>query len=314
MKKNKIILTCFFIILLFSSGLLPGCIFFQPKGRLSGSVLFVHSPSNVQKWLQEPRKSFVQAYFMFPSNFASDIIFGIDQEMIEGVDNPIHFAGADWMALVGLTRNGILNIPVGTSESLNGTPSDASVWEYIDLGIELQPDTWYLMKETADFQTRRFDTFTLIGPEINITVDLSNYYVDYPNYIPIDNRSLTYYVYAVRMSYDIQPGCSIIFFDDVEAGIETDSGYEIILNDGFETQQDIPDIPISLPVSPLSYIQEYYWYKENDKAILTVSDEYSHSGLYSCLCNATLHGLGRAKMIKSLFDNYLGRNGTLDIK
>ena len=305
MNKNRVFLTVFIIVLFLSSSLLTGCIFFQPKGRLSGTVVFVHSPSSVQTWLQEPGKSYVQAYFMFPSDFASDIIFGIDQELIEGVNDPIHFAGADWMALVGLTREGISNIPVGTSESLNGTPSDASVWEFIDLGVELQPDTWYVMKETADFQSQRFDSFTLTGPGVNVTVDLSKYYVDYPNYISIDNRSLTYYVYAIRMYPYVQPGSTIIYFDDVEAGIELNSGYETVLTDGFETQLNIPDIPITLPLSPLSDIQEYYWYKENEDAMVTIVNDYAHTGMYSCLCNATLNGLSRTNMMKSVFTHYL---------
>jgi hypothetical protein len=238
---------------------------------------------------------------MFPSDFAFDIIFGIDQEMIEGVNDPIHFPGADWMALVGLTRKGILNIPIGTSESLNGTPSDTSVWEFIDLNITLQPNTWYLMKETADFHNLKFDTFTLIGPGVNMTIDLSSYHVDYPNYIPIDNRSLTYYVFAVRMSPYVQPGSTMIYFDDVKAGIESDEGYQTILTDGFETLTIIPDIPITLPVAPLADINEYFWYKENQNAMLTIVDDVAHSGEFSCLCNATLDGIGRMKMIQSLF-------------
>ncbi|MFO8127540.1 hypothetical protein [Yoonia sp.] len=294
-KMISIILMMLLIAISFS-----GCFFLQPKGRLSGTVLFIHSSPSVQDWLEEPKKTFVQAYFMFPTDFASDIIFGIDQEFIEGVDDPIRFPGADWMALVGLTRTGMLNIPVGTDESLNGTPSDASVWEIIDLDIKLQPNTWYLMRETADFQSRRFESFTLTGPNVNITIDLSQYYVDYPNYIPIDNRSLTYYVYAIRMSPYVQPGSTSIYFDDVTAGIETNDGYEIILFEGFELQKDIPDLPITLPVTPLSDIQELYWYKENEDAMVQITGNTVRSGEYSCLCNATLDGLGRMKMIKYL--------------
>jgi len=295
-KKLSIILLMMLLIITSFSG----CFFLQPIGRLSGTVLFVHSSPSVQHWLQEPKKSFVQAYFMFPTDFASDIIFGIDQEFIEGVDNPIHFRGADWMALVGLTRSGMLNIPVGTEESLNGTPSDASVWEIIDLDIELQPNTWYLMRETADFLSRRFESFTLTGPNVNITIDLSEFYVDYPNYISIDNRSLTYYVYAIRMSPYVQPGSTGIYFDDVTAGIETSDGYEVIFSEGFELQSEIPDLPITLPVTPLDDIKELYWYKENEDAIVQIVSDTVRSGEYSCLCNATLDGIGKMNMIKNL--------------
>lgn len=297
--NKKLIIILLMMLLMITS--FSGCFFLQPKGRLSGTVLFIHSSPSVQHWLQEPKKSFVQAYFMFPTGFASDIIFGIDQEFIEGVDNPIHFPGADWMALVGLTRSGMLNIPVGTEESLNGTPSDASVWEIIDLDIELQPNTWYLMRETADFQSRRFESFTLTGPNVNITVDLSEYYVDYPNYISIDNRSLTYYVYAIRMSPYVQPGSTNIYFDDVTAGIETNDGFETILSEGFESQSEIPDLPITLPVTPLDDIKELYWYKENEDAIVQIVGDTVRSGEYCCLCNATLDGIGRMNMIKKSY-------------
>ena len=292
------------IIILFFSTIFSGCLFFKPTGRLSGPVLFIHSSTAMQNWLEKPSQSYIQAYFLFPETFASDIIFGIDQEFIEGVTDPIHFPGADWMALVGLTRDGILNIPIGTSESLNGTPSDASVWEQIDLGITLQPNTWYFIKETANFHTRTFESFTLKGPQINITIDLSEYYVDYPNYIPIDNRSMTYYVYAVRTIYNMQNGSTIIYFDDVEAGIETLSGFQIVLNNSFENQQTIPDIPVTLPVTPLSDIQEAYWYKENDLALLDVTSKISRTGEFSCACDVTFKGLNQKQTKMAL----LGRS------
>jgi hypothetical protein len=303
--KNRTIHGIILILMVLAVSLFSGCIFFQDEGRLSGTVMFIHSSPVVQDWLQQPKKSYIQTYFLFPSDLASDIIFGIDQEMIEGINDPIHFPGADWMALIGLTRDGVLSIPVGTSDALNGTPSDASVWEFIDLGVSLQPNTWYFMKGEANFETRKFESFTLLGPEVNISVDLSEYYVDYPNYIPIDNRSMTYYVYAIRMAGDVQLGSTTIYFDDVEAGIETDSGYTVIMQDGFETQYTIPDIPITLPVTPISQIEEYFWYKENENALLSVVDTQTHSGSYSCLCNVTLEGLNQIGQRHIFINKYL---------
>lgn len=302
---GKTIVVSVTTLMIISVSLLSGCTFFQDEGRLSGTVMFIHSSPVVQEWLQQPKNSYIQAYFLFPSDFASDIIFGIDQEMIEGIDDPIHFPGADWMALIGLTRDGVLSIPIGTSDSLNGTPSDASVWEFIDLGVSLQPDTWYFMKEEANFKTRRFESFTLLGPDVNISIDLSDYYVDYPNYISIDNRSMTYYVYAIRMAGDVQPGSTTIYFDDVDAGIETDSGYTVIMQDSFETQYTIPDIPITLPVTHISQIKEGFWYKENENALLSVVDNHVQSGSYSCRCNATLKGLNQIGQRHIIINQYL---------
>jgi len=304
-KLDVILMT----LLILSLVLLSGCNFFRERSRLSGAVMFIYSQGSVQEWLEHPKKSYVQAYFYFPPDLGSDIIFGVDQEMLEGVDNPIHFPGADWMALVGLTREGVLWIPIGTEDALNGTPSDASVWDVIDLDVILQPNTWYFMRETADFQTRRFESFSLKGPNVNITVDLSDYNVDYPNYIPLDNRMLTYYVYAIRVNDNV--GCTNVYFDDVEAGIETANGFETIMRDGFETQQKIPDIPVVLPVTHVSNLREYYWYKENEKALLRIVNTVSHSGSFSCLCNVTLkrvvNNLGKNIVINRFFAHALSQ-------
>ena len=55
---------------------------------------------------------------------------------------------------------------------------------------------------------------------------------------------------------DVQLGSTTIYFDDVEAGIKIDSVYTVIMQDGFETQYTIPDIPITLPVTHISQIKE----------------------------------------------------------
>jgi hypothetical protein len=103
------------------------------------------------------------------------------------------------------------------------------------------------------------------------------------------------------MSPYVQPGSTFIYFDDVQAGIQTNDGYQTILADGFETQTIIPDIPITLPIAPLADINEYFWYKENEDAMLSIVDDVARTGNYSILCNATLDGLSRVKMIRSLF-------------
>jgi hypothetical protein len=86
----------------------------------------------------------------------------------------------------------------------------------------------------------------------------------------------------------------------VTAGIETNDGFETILSEGFESQSEIPDLPITLPVTPLENIKELYWYKENEDAMVQIAGNTVRSGEYSCLCNATLDGMGRTNMIKNL--------------
>ncbi len=95
----------------------------------------------------------------------------------------------------------------------------------------------------------------------------------------------------MRTIYDMQPGSTIIYFDDIEAGIKTPTGYKKILENGFEQQKNIPDPPITLPITPLSDITENYWYKENDLALFNITDETAHTGTYFCACDVTFKGL-----------------------
>ena len=264
--------------------------------RNSAVVTFVHSTPVVQEWLRTPKKSYVQAYVKFPPDLAADVLFGIDQEFLEGVDDFIHFPGADWMALVGVTREGILYYPVGTPESLAGTPTDASFWEYVDLNITLEPDTWYLLREEADFSTLTYVSFTIKGPGVDKTVSL-NHALDYPNYVPINARTLTYYSYAIRIGETTEQGSTTVFFDDIKAGIETSSGYTVILQDSFEDYKKILDIPLTLTGIDLDTIDEYNWYKENEDARVSMVKAHARTGSYCLMCDAAFKGLKEANSI-----------------
>ncbi len=259
-------------------------------GRLSAVVAFVFSSGEMQQWLQEPGLAYVQAKFKIPEDLADDVMFGVDHEFIEGVENPIHFEGADWMALAGVTRNGVLWLPVGTQEALQGKPSDAGVWEYVDLGVSIRPDVWYTMRLEADFGSLRFHRFSLTGPGVDVGIELDEHYVDYPNYINYDKPSLTFYVYALRSSEWAagNTGSTTVVFDDVEGGIQTSAGWQTVFSNGFESQTEYGNVPWQLPVSPLSGVTEFLWYLENEDALVqTVTDEY-YRGTAALSCNATL--------------------------
>ncbi len=260
----------------------------EREGRLSAAVVFVHTPTPVQDFLAEPGRSYVEAWFSFPPDLAPDIWFGIDQELVEGVDQPRHFAGADWMGLIAVNRNGQLGIPVGSVQSQAGNPDDGGDWEVRDLGITLQPDTWYRMRGIVNFTRLRLEALELSGPSVDVREDLSGLLLSYPNYIPLDQASMTYYVFALQTRKYRQPGSTLVFFDDLKAGIEQNGNWIEVFSDGFEDQTVATDIPVALPVSPLSRITEYLWYKEREEALLQFSKERQHSGNASLVCDATL--------------------------
>ena len=256
--------------------------------RLSAAVVFVHTPTPVQDFLSDPGRSYVEAWFSFPPDLAPDIWFGIDQELVEGVEQPRNFAGADWMGLIAVNRNGQLGIPVGSAQSQAGNPDDAGDWEVRDLGITFQPNTWYRMRGIVNFATLQFEAVELSGPSLDIREDLSGLLLSYPNYIPLDRPSMTYYVFALQTREYRQPGSTRVFFDDLKAGIEQNGEWLTVFADGFEDQTVATDIPVELPVSPLSIISESLWYKEREEALLEFSNERQRSGNASLVCDATL--------------------------
>lgn len=256
----------------------------------SSSIAFKYGGVELQNFFQNPTKAYISGYFYFEPDLAEDIIFGFDIEWSEGVDNPIHFQGADWMSLAGFTRNGILRFPIGSPENLNGIPTNSSKWLERDTGTSLQPNQWYKMTITADFQSREFSSVKLEGNGIAIEVNLEGLQLEYPNYIPLDKPSLTFYCLALRakeLAPDNQGGTKV-YFDDIEGGILIDSDYEIVFSDGFENQNEIQSIPFTLPISPLDNIAEDYWYFENEKAKIKINQNIKRSGIRSLECNASL--------------------------
>ena len=258
------------------------------ESRLSASVALVHSDPAVQAFLQAPGSGWVEAWFSFPDTLAEDVWFGIDQELIEGVDQPRTFAGADWMGLIAVNRSGQLGTPVGSAQSHAGAPDDALDWVIQDLGVTLQPDTWYRLRGEVDFGTRTFTRMELEGPGVNASADLTGLLLSYPNYIPFDDPFMTYYVFSLRAAEFAGPGTTVVYFDDVEGGIETASGPVTVFTDGFENQSVFEDIPVALPVIPLANVTEFLWYKEREEALIRTTNTRQRSGNFSMICDATL--------------------------
>ena len=256
----------------------------------SASVVFTYSDEKLQPFFQTPSLAYISGYFQFGEDLAPDVIFGLDIEHLEGVNEPVRFEGADWMALAGFTRDGILWFPIGSPENLEGVPTPTEKWEIRDFEVELQPNVWYKMTIVCDFDKLEFVSVRLEGASVDKTVSLSGMPLEYPNYAPFDNASLTGYTFALRgteFAPDNKPGYDV-YFDDIQMGIQTTTGFEVILTDGFENQESVTEIPIANIPIPLENIDEDTWYLENEDAKLEISNTIKRSGNASLKCSANL--------------------------
>lgn len=256
--------------------------------RLSAATAFAWTAPDVVSFLAAPQQAYVQAYFRFPADLAPDVWFGIDLELFEGVEQPLTLEGADWMGFFAINRDGNLGTPVGSATSHGGIPDDAENWDIQNLGVTFSSDTWYLIRGDVDFSTRTFMSLNVSGPGLDVTVDLTPKLLSYPNYLPFDKPSLTFYVFSLRTKEAKQPGSTVVYFDDVEAGIQTQTGFQTVFADGFEQQSDIGDVPITLPIIPMADITELLWYKEQDGAIVSLTNGIQRTGNFSVASDASL--------------------------
>jgi len=261
--------------------------------RLSAAVTYAYSEDKVVSFLEQPSKAYVSAYFNFPADLPIDVIFGLDIEWFEGVNNSIHVPGGDWMAFAGFTQTGHLWVPVGSPENLTGTPTFAENFEVFDPLAVLEPETWYKMTITCDYATRMFVSVALKGENVDVIFDLSEKQLEYPNYVNFDKSTLTIYCFASRstvLSGDDKTGNTKVYFDDMEAGIWNGASYDVILSNGFEIPNEISTAPydFSLDVNPLHLVEENIWYSENPEALLQFVNNNVRSGSYALECNASL--------------------------
>ncbi len=124
--------------------------------RLSAAVTYRYSGQIVQEFLAAPSSAFISGYFRFPEDLPIDVIFGLDIEWFEGVNNHQCVSGGDWMAFAGFTQTGHLWVPVGSPQNLDGTPTFADNFEVFDPKGALQAETWYKMTIRCDYSTKNF--------------------------------------------------------------------------------------------------------------------------------------------------------------
>jgi hypothetical protein len=288
MGKSKFLLLIVSIFLLFAW---PSRLW-ALQSRLSMAVAEVSTGTEVLSFLQKPGAGYVQTFVRFGADMPDDVIMTLDQEFIDGVSSPFYVSGGDWMALVGVQRSGLLWVAAGTDATMHGIPSTARNWQIKSLGTRLQPNVGYLLRIVADFGSRHFNRFTISGPGINKTVDLSNYTLDYPNYMPFNSRMMTYYVGAMRSaSMATQTGTPVAYFDDVSGGTFWPNGsdHQLFVS-GFETQSAVTAQPLTpVPMKVSSYIQGQ-WYLERAESLFTIQKvSFGHSGPSVGVANARLN-------------------------
>lgn len=251
------------------------------QSRLSAAVALISTGSAIDEFLVNPGVSYVQAYVRFDPDFPDDVIIALDQEFIEGVNAPLFFQGGDWMSFVGVQRNGAVWVAVGTDDTMAGVPSKERTWKILDLNTRLEPNTWYKLRVEANFGTRHYISFSISGKSLERSFDLTEHKLDFPNVMPFDNRSMSYYVVAMR-SRDMMKtkGKPIVYFDDVEGGVAVaNRQWQTVFADGFETQQSIGAQPVTLPVIRLEGYRQKYWYLERDEALISVEQRpFARSG------------------------------------
>ena len=274
--------------------------------RLSSAVMFWHKDSGIATWLETPKHYFLESYVRFDDTLDKSVIFGIDQELLEGTKKPIHFSGADWMGLIGMQRDGKIWVATGTEATMQGKPSKDRNWAYLSLGRPIEPNAWYRIHSIVDYSTRKYVAFTIEGPHIKKTFDLSAYTLDYPNMLPFDERTMTNLVWAIggKALGGTLKSHAKVYFDDVRSGLATpiskDEWQEkTLFTESFETQSgrfaDQPWSYMDVIVDKVIQLEKYHdgkWYLERGIALARPAQvSFARSGKTVAVMDATIEDI-----------------------
>ncbi len=244
----------------------------QRDSRLSALVALVSQGNTLQSWLANPNLSVIESKVRFLPSLPNDVIFGLDQEWIEGVSRPIHFAGGDWMAFMGVQRTGVVWIAVGNESTMNGIPSNERTFRYYATGKPLSPNKWYTFRTIADFGKREWVAATIEGDDINVTFDLRGLYLDFPNIIPMSDRAMTYYVAAIRARWLMDgDGPPLVYFDDTQAAVIPAFGpWTGVFRSDFERSEPLTLPDLTYPIWDINKFKQGFWYLERPEALVSI--------------------------------------------
>lgn len=246
----------------------------------------------MEDFLKRPTVSFVETYFRFMPDLPEDVIFGIDQEFIEGVQAPKFIKGGDWMSFIGLQRSGAVWVASGTDETMKGQASKDRAWKILSLGENLKSNTWYRLRCYCDYDKRHFQRLEIEGEGLKKTLPLNQYKLDYPNFMPFDRGALSYYVYAMRgrsMIKSDEGGKPYVYFDDVTGGIEKDGKAINLFETSFENQRTVENQPLSGPPIKVDNYQQGLIYLERPESRFKIeATPFARSGRNVGVADASL--------------------------
>ena len=279
--------------------LLSGCallitfaLAFAGQARLSGVVALIYQGAALEDFLKRPTVSFVEAYFRFMPDLPEDVIFGIDQEFIEGLQEPKFIKGGDWMSFIGLQRSGAVWVATGTDNTMQGQASKDRAWKFFNLGQALKSNTWYRIRCYCDFSKRHFQWLEVEGDGMKKKIPLNQYKLDYPNFMPFDRGALSYYVYAMRsrsMMKNGDGGKPFVYFDDVRGGIEREGKATTLFESSFENQHLVENQPLSSPSIKLNNYKQGLFYLERPESKFRVeAAPFAHGGANVGVADASL--------------------------
>jgi len=258
----------------------------QPKqGRMSAVVRMLYFGTEVKEWLASPKKAYIEAYFLFPPDLAGDILFGLDLEFWEGKENYIYGSSLAWMGSAFISRSGLLGINFRGKDYYQGGVG-------IFTNVTLEPNVWYKLYEELDFGKRKYVEFGAYGPGVDMSIDLRQYDICISNESltgTFPGPSLTFYTGAGKISN--KEGGNVVYSDNVKARIEISSGYETVLKDGFERQNEligwdfnkdgkIDEKDVSL-ASNVTNWQEGVWYNEHPTSLTSIVTEPVYEGSHA---------------------------------
>ncbi|MBS1994313.1 MAG: hypothetical protein JSS83_27565 [Cyanobacteria bacterium SZAS LIN-3] len=277
-KKTALILT----LIVFSLVSAWAAFAYITAARLNACVSLVSKGKEMEAFLAKPSISFVETYFRFEDSLKDDVIFGVDQESIEGVEHPVYIKGGDWMAIIGLQRTGAVWVACGTEATQKGIPSKDRTWKILTTGQAFQPGVWYHIKCYADYSTRHFRNLEIDGPGLKKSFDLSACTVDYPNYMPFDKRAMSYYAYSMRSRTMMKErGKPLVYFDDLRGGVIEGGRECVVFQTDFENQSKIGEQPVTLPVIKLdNYTQGKLYLERPESRFRIETSATAHSGTH----------------------------------
>lgn len=249
---------------------------------ISDAATFVYTGGKTLYALNTPGKAYVQGYFYVPSGYPTTAPLILDLEYLDSVTNPLYKSGGDFQALIKVYPSGTIKVSTNSNPPATAT-AGAPVYQTATLNASLQTQQWYLLRIQIDFSTGKWINFMISGPGITQTVDLSSYYIAYPQNFNADRRALKYDVGASWATAEAGGGTGTFsaYIDDVSGGIYNPGSCDLpLFSDGFEQQATVTIQPALTNPNVMTKYTQGTWYLGHSNSVFVIeADSFAHSGL-----------------------------------